>query len=134
MLEIGEEPAAPRGDGTIVRGRNPVSTMSRPRAKEYDVAGKQLRCVVCDATRFWEREAQLNTAAATFFGFDWANAKATCMVCDTCGYVHWFLPAKGTSSSRDSDIQQELAELRQDLEALGDLQPEQQTRDEVLSG
>lgn len=27
------------------------------------------------------------------FDLDWANASATCMVCERCGYVHWFLPA-----------------------------------------
>lgn len=54
--------------------------------------GVQLRCEVCKHDLFWQREAQLNTSVATFFNFDWANATATCYVCDGCGYVHWFLP------------------------------------------
>jgi hypothetical protein len=33
----------------------------------------------------------MNTRAATFFNFDWANRKATNHVCDRCGYVFWFL-------------------------------------------
>ena len=41
-----------------------------------------------------EGEAQLNTAVATFFNFDWANKTAQCYVCDGCGYIHWFLPKK----------------------------------------
>lgn len=28
------------------------------------------------------------------FNFDWANATATCYVCDGCGYIHWFLPRR----------------------------------------
>ncbi len=52
----------------------------------------QLRCAICGYDRFREREAQLNTAAATFFNFDWANASAVCYVCAQCGYIHWFLP------------------------------------------
>ena len=55
------------------------------------VAGLSLRCEICKHDRFWTREAQLNTAVATFFNFDWANKTATCYVCDGCGYIHWFL-------------------------------------------
>ena len=58
------------------------------------VAGIDLRCEICKHDRFWEKEAQLNTAVATFFNFDWANATATCYVCDGCGYIHWFLPRR----------------------------------------
>jgi hypothetical protein len=54
--------------------------------------GESLRCEICKHERFWMRRAQLNTAVATFFDFDWANASATCAVCAQCGYIHWFLP------------------------------------------
>jgi hypothetical protein len=30
----------------------------------------------------------------TFFGLDWANRTARCLVCERCGYVHWFLPRR----------------------------------------
>ena len=56
-----------------------------------EVAGRELKCRICERDLFWERNAQMNTAAATFFNLDWANATATCYVCDACGYVHWFL-------------------------------------------
>lgn len=61
-------------------------------SEEVVIAGRQLRCRICDNTRFWQRKAQLNTAVATFFSFDWLNANATCVVCERCGYIHWFLP------------------------------------------
>ncbi len=57
-----------------------------------NVNGKPLCCQVCGNDAFWRREAQLNTAVATFFDFDWANASGICLVCDSCGYIHWFLP------------------------------------------
>ncbi len=57
-----------------------------------NIVGRDLQCLVCDHDLFWEREAQLNTAAATFFKFDWANATGKCHVCAKCGYIHWFLP------------------------------------------
>ena len=62
---------------------------SEPEAVQ--VAGVDLHCEICKHDRFWRREAQLNTAAASFFNFDWANPSATCYVCDRCGYIHWFL-------------------------------------------
>ena len=58
------------------------------------IAGKELLCQVCGHDRFWQRRAQLNTAVATFFNLDWANTRATCEVCDGCGYIHWFLPKR----------------------------------------
>lgn len=60
--------------------------------KKYVVQEKPFACLACAHDHFREREAQLNTATATFFGFDWANATANCLVCAKCGYVHWFLP------------------------------------------
>ena len=58
------------------------------------VAGIDLRCEICKHDRFWTRQAQLNTAAASFFNFDWVNPSAVCYVCDRCGYIHWFLPER----------------------------------------
>jgi hypothetical protein len=55
------------------------------------IRGKPLHCAICGHDHFLRREAQLNTAAATFFGFDWANESGACFVCHNCGYIHWFL-------------------------------------------
>jgi hypothetical protein len=63
-------------------------------AVQVEIRGKRLRCTICEHDRFWRREAQLNTAVATFFNFDWANATAECYVCDGCGHIHWFLPQR----------------------------------------
>ena len=62
--------------------------------ERVQVAGLDLHCEICKHELFWHRRAQLNTAVATFFSFDWANATAECYVCDGCGYVHWFLPKR----------------------------------------
>jgi len=55
---------------------------------------EQLACLVCGFDRFFAREAQLNTAMASFFHFDWANATGECWVCGRCGYIPWFLGAR----------------------------------------
>jgi hypothetical protein len=38
------------------------------------VQGRELKCLVYGHDAFWKREGPLNTAAASFFRFDWANA------------------------------------------------------------
>ncbi|MGB5811226.1 MAG: hypothetical protein WBG86_11885 [Polyangiales bacterium] len=60
-------------------------------AREFDVGDKQMRCQFCDETKFWTKKAQLNTAVMSFFDVEWLNPEATCLICDSCGYVHWFL-------------------------------------------
>lgn len=60
-------------------------------AEQKIAAGKPLKCLVCGNDTFFERKAQLNTRALTFFNLDWANKTADCLVCESCGYIHWFL-------------------------------------------
>ena len=71
-----------------------MGIFGKQQAEEVEVAGRRLKCEMCGHERFWRREAQLNTAVATFFNFDWANASAVCLVCDGCGYIYWFLPKR----------------------------------------
>jgi predicted nucleic-acid-binding Zn-ribbon protein len=66
--------------------------MSDTQAETVEVMGRELNCLVCGHNEFHKREAQLNTAVASFFDFDWANASGTCVICDNCGYIHWFYP------------------------------------------
>jgi len=61
-------------------------------AKPYKIAEHPLECLVCGYNLFQQRQVQLNTAVATFFNLDWTNPSALCLVCDRCGYIHWFLP------------------------------------------
>ena len=55
------------------------------------VENHDLTCPVCSNNQFWTRQAQLNTAVATFFNLDWANKSATCFVCSECTHISWFL-------------------------------------------
>lgn len=69
-----------------------MSLFGKQEPETIIVRGQPLECHVCRHEHFWTREAQLNTAAATFFNMDWANESAVCIVCDNCGYIHWFMP------------------------------------------
>jgi predicted nucleic-acid-binding Zn-ribbon protein len=92
-------------------------TSSNLEAREISIAGRHLRCQVCEFTRFYGREAELSTGAS-FFGQDWANPKADCYVCEQCGFVHWFVKTRSvTISSETTALSEEIEELRERLEA-----------------
>ena len=55
------------------------------------VLDKELTCPICGNQLFYSRQAQLNTAVASFFNLDWANRSATCFVCSKCTHISWFL-------------------------------------------
>lgn len=55
------------------------------------IRGKKLECPVCAGKKFWSRETLMNTAGMSFFNLDWANKGATNYICNSCGYVYWFL-------------------------------------------
>lgn len=68
-------------------------------ARRWNVHHKPVACPMCGHDKFWTRDAQLNTAAATFFNVDWANATGTCLVCDSCAYILWFYERPWSLSS-----------------------------------
>ena len=55
------------------------------------IKGKKLTCIVCKHITFWERETLMNTKKLTFFKLEWLNKKAQNLICNNCGFVHWFL-------------------------------------------
>lgn len=65
--------------------------MSERRSEKVEMLGREFNCQICRHDEFRRREAQLNTAVATFFDFDWANESAIWLVCVNCGYIHWFI-------------------------------------------
>ena len=54
------------------------------------VIGRPLRCQVCGSETFYKREAQLQKANG-LFDVEWTSRACTCLICSSCGYVHWFL-------------------------------------------
>lgn len=63
---------------------------SEESSETFEIAGQQLTCPICNSRQFWKKQAQLNTAMATFFNLDWANHTATCLICEGCSHILWF--------------------------------------------
>lgn len=59
-----------------------------------EVVGRPLTCQVCHHDTFWRREAQLHTGVASFFNLEWASPTCICLVCSSCGFIHWFFPQR----------------------------------------
>src|SRR5688572_28585261 len=86
-------------------------------AREITIAGRRIRCQVCEYTRFYRREAEFSTGAS-FFGQDWANSKADCYVCEQCGFVHWFVKTRSVAHTEENTaLSEEIEDLRLRLEA-----------------
>ncbi|MBU8906812.1 hypothetical protein [Desertibacillus haloalkaliphilus] len=52
--------------------------------------GDQILCVQCKHDRFEKGDALLNTRGMTFFDLDWLNESSTTLMCNRCGYLHWY--------------------------------------------
>lgn len=59
-------------------------------SKYQSEPGVQIICMHCKNEHFLEGNALLNTRGLTFFGFDWLNESAATLMCNRCGYIHWF--------------------------------------------
>ena len=64
--------------------------MKKSEAEFIEIFGKSFVCRVCDSSTFFHGKAQLNTAVATFFNFDFANRTARYLACSKCGHISWF--------------------------------------------
>jgi hypothetical protein len=58
---------------------------------ERAIDGHKLKCPICAHDKFQKRITLMNTPGSTFMGVEWANKQAENFVCDSCGYVFWFL-------------------------------------------
>lgn len=62
--------------------------------KRYSLSGQQIFCQFCRHDYFSLHRFKLNTGESEFFNLAWADESAVCLVCEQCGYIHWFR-AKG---------------------------------------
>lgn len=69
----------------------------------FEIDEKPMKCLICGHDKFWERTAQLNTPVTSLFGVAWANQSGICLVCEHCGYIHWFLANLLPKSKKSSE-------------------------------
>jgi hypothetical protein len=62
--------------------------------KAETVAGKPLRCPICQHDRFWSRPTMLPRRALAIMDIEWAAPKAVVHACARCRHLLWFLPER----------------------------------------
>lgn len=67
-----------------------MSKQKKLAPESVDILGKPLICLICNNNTFHQGKAQMNTALATFFKFDWANRSASYYSCAKYGHMSWF--------------------------------------------
>lgn len=70
-----------------------MGLFSKPKAEPHQVLDRPFACTVCGHDHFHKREAQLHSQTASFFNLEWTGPTTLCLICDRCGYIHWFAPA-----------------------------------------
>jgi hypothetical protein len=68
-----------------------MGIFSKRQPRLVTVHDRPLRCLVCGADEFWDREVKLNSTGLELFDLGWANRSALGLICATCGFVHEFL-------------------------------------------
>ncbi|MBW4888324.1 hypothetical protein KXQ82_01295 [Mucilaginibacter sp. HMF5004] len=68
-----------------------MGLFSKEEPKNYEIDGKQLICTFCGTDTFYTRQEQLHSPGLTILNMEWADKTATCFVCGSCGYMHWFM-------------------------------------------
>lgn len=61
-----------------------------PEPVRVEIKGQELRCVICRHSGFHRHHAKLERAG--LFSSDWTDPSVVCYECNSCGYLHWFMP------------------------------------------
>lgn len=57
----------------------------------FKINGIKIECPICRNDTFEKDYRQLNSRAATFFNFEWANKNAVILICKHCSHISWFM-------------------------------------------
>ncbi len=68
-----------------------MGLFSAEKPKQYEIDGIKLVCMFCKNDSFYTRKEQLHSPIRTIPNLEWTDETATCFVCSSCGYIHWFM-------------------------------------------
>lgn len=66
-------------------------SMLKTQPVNVELDGRTLRCLVCSQESFHKRRTHLDTAMLAEMNPQWSDSEGHCLICDHCGYIHWFL-------------------------------------------
>ncbi|HTI69314.1 MAG TPA: hypothetical protein VMF06_05085 [Candidatus Limnocylindria bacterium] len=56
-----------------------------------EIEGKHVKCLICGHEQFHRRRVQVDTALSTGMSQEWHHNAGYCLLCDHCGFIHWFV-------------------------------------------
>jgi transcription elongation factor Elf1 len=60
---------------------------------------KKFQCLVCQHELFERNMAVLKAPGSMLANLGKTEVNATCLICEKCGFVHWFVPEKTLNAS-----------------------------------
>lgn len=80
--------------GWSTPGGHPTTPMSltslKTDATPVELNGRRLKCLMCSAEMFHRRRSHVDAAMVTTMNPEWVDRQVQCLVCDDCGFIHWF--------------------------------------------
>ena len=66
--------------------------------------GKDFTCLVCRNATFEVRSLSLKNPGGKFTLFGKEGENAAVLICEHCGYVHWFMPEKTNNPTTETPV------------------------------
>lgn len=67
----------------------------RTEPEPAQVDGHDLKCLMCGHESFHKRKTHVDTALISAMNPEWSDSQCYCLVCDKCGFMHWFMKRPG---------------------------------------
>jgi len=71
-----------------------IMSVLKTQPESVQVDGHSLRCLMCAHESFHRRKTHFGTALLSGLNPIWSESQGTCLICDHCGFIHWFLQPK----------------------------------------
>lgn len=66
-----------------------MSLKTKP--EPVQLRGNPLKCTICAHEAFHRRKTHFDAALSQDMNPEWKDVEGYCLICDRCGYIHWFL-------------------------------------------
>lgn len=66
-----------------------IALKTEPTHAEVD--GHRLKCLMCHGESFHKRHSHVDVSLSTAMNPEWADRQVSVLVCDHCGFIHWFM-------------------------------------------
>lgn len=66
-------------------------SLLRTNPEKAEINGQPARCQMCGHDEFHRRKTHVDTALQRSLNPEWSDSPGYCLICDRCGFIHWFM-------------------------------------------